>query len=348
MTQSNARNCARRDLVSWVLLLLLPLGSPAEAQQPTSSAQESVAEHAASWEEVDRLVAEEKIQEAAEQVGLLRASAREESDDESLARALITEVQLHTGLYGYPAAVRLLRQERWPESPRFRAIVELYYGQSLFFFAFYGRGMGDREPAVGSGEDLELWTQDQIMAEANNAFGRVWSERDSWGSEPLGALAPYFEGSDFPARVRGTLRDSIAYLWVANLGIRRRWSQVQVKETRELDLDALLARESSLDDVSLRLPDLHPLRRIAAILEDLEAWHRHEGRREAAFEALGSQNERSSVGMAQLARFLRLNLSDEPYSYVEAREMALAGSRAHPKSFGGGALRRHCSGHRGT
>ncbi|HVS02090.1 MAG TPA: alpha-2-macroglobulin family protein, partial [Thermoanaerobaculia bacterium] len=104
--------------------------------------------------------------------------------------------------------------------------------------------------------------------------------------------------------------------------------------------------------------------KVAAILADLEAWHRRHGRPEAAFEArrtrleqlraaldqpadrqaleveleraleeLGRRFAWWSLGLATLAEWQRQG--EEPEALVRARETAHAGARAHPDSVGG-------------
>ena len=93
-----------------------------------------------------------------------------------------------------------------PESPRLRAVVDLYYGTVLAAYLHrYSWEIRRRErvAAVSEEVDLESWTAEQIYAEAQRAFLAAWRDRAAWGEASLGELAPYFEQNDFPPRIRG-------------------------------------------------------------------------------------------------------------------------------------------------
>ena len=258
------------------------------------------------WKEVDRLISEDKHQAALEITGELRTAAVEAGDTEEWTRALIKETQLRTGLSGFETAVRFLRTEEWPESALGRLALELYYAHSLVnYLDAYSWEIGQRERVESSEEvDLKAWTQGQIVAEARAAYGRVWQEREAWGSESLGALSEYIDQNTYPARIRGTLRDAVTYLWVELLTNTSRWRPEQSTNLWRLDLESLLGDAPATDapatdapgtdapgtdapgtDVDLADPDLHPLRAACALLADLETWHRTRERPEAAFEA---------------------------------------------------------------
>ncbi len=316
------------------------------------------------WEEIERLISEDKMQQAAERAGELRADARELGDEGSWTRALIREVQLKSALHSYETAVRFLRDEPWPSSPRHRLVLHLFYGQSLVrYLQSYSWEIGRRERVeTGDEVDLKAWTREQIVSEAQRAYSEAWDERDGWGAGPIGSLAEHIEQNNYPARIRGTLRDAVTYLWVELLADTSQWSAAHSNEIYRLDLGALLAEEQPA--VDLAAPAVHPLAKIAALCADLEAWHRGHDRPEAALEArlerlrrlrgsfsqaddrqllredlaarldeLGSRFEWWSMGMASSAEMVRDDPA--PDSQARARRIAEEGERAHPGSVGG-------------
>src|SRR5258706_2258078 len=129
----------------------------------------------ATWKEVDRLVSEQKFEEASKKTAELREAARKAGDDAEVTRALIREVQLRIGLHGYETAVRFLKDEPWPKSPLARAALNLFYGRSLVTYAqAYGWEIGLRGKAASKcGVDLKSWSLDQIYA----AAARLSSDR---------------------------------------------------------------------------------------------------------------------------------------------------------------------------
>lgn len=241
----------------------------------------------ADWLEVDRLLSEQKLAEAAKLLEHLEAAARERSDDLGLARVLVRQTQVGLALGGYETAVEALRARAWPEAPLARATVELYDAHALLgYLDAYDWEIRRREKVVsGEALDLKLWTADQIVAEADRAFARVWAQRTALGELAPDALAE-LHPNDYPEGIRPTLRDAVAYLWAERLADSAHWSPRESADLWKLDLDAL-AEGRTVEPTPERLsdPDLHPLEKLAAILGDLERWHRGRGERGATLEA---------------------------------------------------------------
>ncbi|MEM7352360.1 MAG: MG2 domain-containing protein, partial [Acidobacteriota bacterium] len=316
------------------------------------------------WEEVERLIGEAKFDAASDIAGQILADARQAGNEEEHTRALIKLVQLRIGLHGYETAVRFLRQEPWPEAPLQRTVLNLFYARSLVtYLQSYSWEINQRERMDTSEEiDLKAWTRDQIVEEAQRAYLAVWQDREAWGDSSLGALAEYLEQNDYPARIRGTLRDAVTYLWVELLIDTSLWRPEQSSSLYRLYLDDLLAQAP--EAVALDDPAVHPLRKLATILADLEVWHRKRRQPEAAFAAhlerstrlfnnfseaddrrairqdleralddLGRRYEWWSMGMASLAEQIRSGGGED--ALVEAHRVASEGAEAHPESAGG-------------
>jgi alpha-2-macroglobulin len=317
------------------------------------------------WKEVEELISEDRHQAAFDKVEAILATAEKRGDAVEWTRALIREVQLRTALGGFETAVRTLRGQPWPEQPLYRSVLDLFYAQSLVqYFHAYNWEIRQRE-RVESGEevDLKAWTAEQIVAAVGRAYAEVWARREVWGAEPLGELAEYLEQNDYPPRIRGTLRDAVTYLWAELLADSSLWTPAQSQEVFRLKLPELLG-DAPGAGVDLADPEVHPLLKIARLLADLENWHRQAGRPEAAFEARRQRLERLagsftfaderqaiqadlrhhldelsepfewwSMGMASLAEMVQGG--EDPGALAAAREIALAGARAHPDSVGG-------------
>ncbi|HEX4955527.1 MAG TPA: MG2 domain-containing protein [Thermoanaerobaculia bacterium] len=324
-------------------------------------------EFMAAWDEVDRLVEEQKFRAALDRTEALLEEARQANDADDWARALIRRVQYSSALSAFETAVKQLKASPWPERPLERSILHLFYGQALaHYLDAYSWEIEQREQVV-SGETVELakWTKGQILGEAGRAYLGVWRDRAAWGAEPLGVLAEHLEQNDYPPRIRGTLRDAVSYLWVELLADSSRWTAAESNDVGLLDLGELLGDGPRLGaDDQLASSSLHPLAKLAAVLADLESWHQKGGRPEAAFEArlerlrrlaearsdttdrqaikkdlearlaaLGKRFEWWSAGQAQLAELLRQE--ERPQALVAALAAARAGAEAHPESKGG-------------
>jgi len=376
-----------RNLFRWVRRSLLPLvvligalavvlttsasTHPESADVPADkvdgpSAQDGY-DYARRWQEVDHLRDEDKYAAAAEIVDeiLIRAVANENQDE--WTRALVRSVQLRTALHGYETAVRILQEQPWPEAPVYRAVLELFYAHGLVtYLRSYAWEIAQRELVETEGEvDLKRWTRDQIFNEAQRAYRQVWKTRGEWGDQGLGELSEYLAQNNYPARIRGSLRDAVTYLWVELLADSSLWRPGHSNQVYRLDREVLLERGKA-GGLAPQLgdSDLHPLLKIAAVLDDLEAWHLASERSEAALEArlqrlrhfhaaldkevdravirahveaaneeLGRRYEWWSMGQAVLAELVQQEAA--PDALIRARDIALAGESAHPDSLGG-------------
>ena len=334
-----------------------PTAAPARSTTATSTP---------SWKEVDRLVSEQKFEEASRAVDQLLQSARAREDSADWTKALIRSVQLRTGLHGYETAVRFLKDEPWPSDLLSRAALQLFYAQSLVNYAqMYSWEVSQRERVESTGKvDLKAWTREQIYDEAARAYVELWTQREALGRENVKALAEYVQPNDYPPNIRPTLRDALAYFFANLLADSAGWTPAQSNAVFALDLTALLrADAASTAAVKLDDPAVHPLERLVAVLADLEGWHSGRNEKEAAFEARLERTRRLhaaftedddqdaierdlehrlpamaslpwfSMGQAQLAEFLENQ--DEGDALIRGRAAAEAGRRAYPDSVGG-------------
>lgn len=310
------------------------------------------------FDTIEKLIAEQKMQAALDALTPVLDGLRETAATASWTRALVMATQLRTALSGYETAVSFLRTEPWPDAPRARLILDLFYAQTLVRYRqAYGWDIEQRETVIGTDQvDLSAWTGTQIADEIQVAFARAWARRETWGDGSLGTLAEYVDQNDYPARLRGTLRDTVSYLWAQTLVDSGLWSAKEMNGVERLDFPSLL--EGSGDPEAS-----HPLVRMAAVLGDLERWHRDEARPEAAFEAfrqrlehlrqhadqesrqaamiealetalaeLGRRYPWWSMGMATLADLERSR--NRPGNLVRAHAAARAAAESHPGSLG--------------
>ncbi|MFN7941938.1 MAG: alpha-2-macroglobulin family protein [Thermoanaerobaculia bacterium] len=325
---------------------------------------------AANWGEIDKLVSEQKLEEAAKLLAALEDSSRARGAAADWARALVMETQVRIALGGYETAVEALKAKPWPSEPIAHAGVELYYAYALLeYLGNYGWEIGQREKIVtGETLDLKQWTRDQIAAEANRAFVSVWSGRAALGSVAAKDF-PYLTANDFPAGIRDSLRDAVTYLYAQHLADTSFWSAEQNATVWQLDLASLIAGES-VEPTVARLNDaeVHPLAKLAAVLGDLEHWHRGRKQTGATLEALRTRLEgihgaiqqaadRETVrdelarrlpefrqdawwgmGQADLARFWMASGAAD--HFVRARQLAVEGERAFPGTPGALSCRR--------
>ncbi len=321
---------------------------------------------AATWKEVERLVSEQKLEEASQRVAKIREAARAAGDEADEAKALVREVQLRTALHGYETSVRFLKDQPWPKTLLPRTALRLFYAQSLVTYArAYAWEIGQREKVASTGAvDLKAWTREQIAGEAVRTYAEVFRDREALGNAKVAVFDEYLVPNSYPKGIRDTLRDATAYLFVEVLADSTFWRPEQSNGVFELDRELLVAGDPAASRlVALEDASVHPLVKLGAVLDDLEAWHAGRGEREAALEvrlerarrlhaALTDASDRSlirrdlakrlvaladvpwwAMGKAELAELVKAD--DRPGSLVKARSLALEGDKAYPRSTGG-------------
>jgi len=316
------------------------------------------------WKEIDRLVGEQKLEEAAKVAGDLRAAAQAAGDNAGWTRGLVSEVQLRIGLHGYETAVRFLKEQPWPSDPRSQAVLNLFFGRSLVtYLQAYSWEINQREKVESrAAVDLKSWTRDEIVARAVAAYAEVWAQRETLGREKVSELAEYVEPNNYPPGIRDTLRDAVSYLFVELLGDTSLWSPEDSNELYRLDLSRLLnGHAGSVEAAALGDASVHPMMKLCGILDDLETWHAKAGDREAALEAYlerirrlnasftedadrdairgalskrleGERGPWWSMGTSLLAELTRDGVGAD--RFVRARAIARKGADAYPDSVG--------------
>ncbi len=363
----------RLHLLPWALAVLLVLAlTLAFAQKApvtggTGGKTLAPKTTGASWKSVDDLVSQQKYEAAAAMAEKILAEAKTAGDGVQWTKALVRLTQLRMGLHGYETAVRRLREEPWPKDPLDHATLDLFYAHAIVTYCqSYSWEIGQREKVEGKGPvDLKAWTKDQLFAEAQKAYLRVWEQRSALGSRPVSVLKEYIRPNDYPPGVRDTLRDAVSYLFVELLSDTGFWTPQQSNDLFRLDVKSLLASGPSgqAADAVLADPKAHPLQKIVAVLGDLEVWHASQGKSEAQLEArlerlrrlqasLTEEEDRKAIlgdledrigtfkgvpwyamGKAEQAEFIQA--MDRPDAFVLARAVALEGKKAYPASVGG-------------
>jgi alpha-2-macroglobulin len=316
-----------------------------------------------SWKQIEQLVQDDKAEAASQGAEKRLAAARSGNDEAEVARALVKLTQLRIALGGYETAVKRLKGEAWPKAPLHRATVELYYAGALnAYVQSYGWEIGQREKVDTKGEvDLKAWTKEQIYAEAARAWQNVWGLREALGAQQVAVLKEHLVPNDYPRGIRDTLRDAVTYLRVDSLQDSNAWTAEQQNSTWKLNFDKLIAGDPAASaKIELLSATVHPLEKVGAILDDLEAWHVKAGRREAALEArlkrlnvlFSATNEVKLQGKVRAAlEALLPTVSALPWSAtgratlagwvegtgdaVKALAIAREGLKAFPDSLGG-------------
>src|SRR6185503_7339641 len=109
------------------------------------------------------------------------------------------------------------------------ALLDLFYAQALVVYQrSYGWEIARREEVVSTAvPDLKQWTREQIYLEAQKAFLDAWKHRAEWGDTAVSVVDEFIAPSDYPAGIRGTLRDATSYLFAELLADSSQWEPAQ-------------------------------------------------------------------------------------------------------------------------
>jgi alpha-2-macroglobulin len=304
----------------------------------------------ATWESIDKLIDESKMESALASVGTRLKAA---STDEELARALITRARLRIQTGATETAIEELRTATWPKKSVEKALVNVFFAQLLeSHLANYGWEINQREKMLSEKKDLKQWTRAEFVASIAGAWNEAFALRNEL-DVPLKSFTRYIQSNDFPEGVRSTLRDFISLSRARFYGTAASWTQDEQTEVYRLSVESLLA-----DQVTS--VESHPLVAGIKSLADLEQWHLKNQRREGALFARTTRlmllhsaftgesarakietnlksriNSDSAFALSSWSRAEYANLLMSENRPVEARDVAKAGQLAFPESVGG-------------
>jgi alpha-2-macroglobulin len=362
------RHNTRSIVLILLALVIAPLLPNAQARNQTSKPKPTSAAVTPSslWAEADKLIGEQKFQAALDKTKEILSGAKAAGDARLWTEAQIRASQLQLGLHGYETAVRDLKDQKWPDDPAGRVLLNLYYGHALMAYQqMYGWEINAREKTVSLEKvDLKAWTTAQIGEEISRNFDDIMKNGPALNEPAPAFFEAYVDKNNYPQGVRPVLRDIVVYMAVRHLANSQFWSARESAETYKIDSEKLASRPPTLRIAASDLAR-HPLERIASWLGEHSAFHEKAGRAEAALEAryqllvslhsamtepadrsnlrkalkaLQSRSRNSAwwaMGQSHLANMIR----DEsrPGRLIEARSEAAAGLKAYPESVGGKA-----------
>lgn len=320
---------------------------------------------ASTLNEVDELINKQQFQEASKKLAPLVEEARKNKKDAEYAKLLAKETLLKLGLHGYETAIEDLRSREWPKEPLHHAMISIVYGRSLkLYHESYSWEIRKREKITLKDKfDLKTLTAEEIFQEAYKAYDKAWAMRESLGKLPRDAMFDIIQPNTFPKDVRGSLRDTLSYLFAELLNDSSGWKPSESHETYLLSLDSLINGKRKVQPTDAKA---HPLEKISSILTDLENWHESRREKDAALEArlekyrIFAQHFTSdkakkdlismltkdldkysvpwvTIGYALLADFWKVTADSD--GKIKAHSFASKGAKLYPSSVGAGKCR---------
>ncbi len=346
-------------------------GQPIASQSPSSG---QGAAPKSSWETLDALLGDNKLAEAAAVAETICLDAQSRGENAQWTRALIKEFLILGGWRGSAEAVRLIQRRPWPGGSVNQALLNLFYAKALTSYLDVERYRSNTRATSKGGNRRPFpdWSTDEFRDEILQSYLSVWLGREALGAVKIDSLQEYIQPNTYPPGVRDTLRDAFSYWFAQFLVDRDFWTDDQSRIFWKMAAEPLLitpdqAHEAGMHEVAfLKDPANHPLSKMASVMTDLEGWHRSAGQIEGQLEAhlarlqfidddRGAWLRQPLVadltrclpafrslpwwaqGQAVLAQWIQEEKA--PDNLVRAREAALQGKKAYPRSVGG----MHCA-----
>lgn len=181
----------------------------------------------------------------------------------------------------------------WPNDPDSRLLLNLHLAHYLSRYISAKRwSIREREAIKSKGlVPLEKKTMDQLLADMHHAFSKAYNlslrntkTLEQFTKPSLKSLNSFFTEATYPEKVRGTLRDTVAYLWAETLIDSSYWTPAQDNQAARL-LTAKLLTTPYREAVNPSDLKKHPLKRAVKILSDLELFQRSQRNTDGALEA---------------------------------------------------------------
>jgi uncharacterized protein YfaS (alpha-2-macroglobulin family) len=317
------------------------------------------------WSEVYKNIDEQKLTKALALVESKLEKFIKKKDEKNWTIALLTKQNLLNGLHNVEKSVNEFKNAKWPKGLSSQILLNLYYAQTLRnYYQYYSWEINKREKVISKNKiDLKKWTKQEIFTAIQNSLLTIWKRRKEMGTVKTDQFKAYISEGSYPRKVRGTIRDSFTYFYVAFLEDTSFWSAKHSNEKSLLNLkDLFNVKAKFAVKKNLLDTNVSPIIKVSALLTDLEKWHwrndRLEGLMEARFEKVRvyakhfSKNDQKKNLDSNLKAFIRdfkinswwsegmylratiVKQMNHKTALVDARKIALEGKSLFPKSIG--------------
>ena len=131
---------------------------------------------------------------------------------------------------------------------------------------------------------MKTWTTQEIFNEAFHSFNALWKIRTQLNSLNKSEFTDLITPNSYPDKIRESVRDTLSYLFVNMLNDSTAWSPEQANDYYQLNLNDMI------HGIFTQAPDLnsekiHPIQKMAFILEDLRSWNEQKLNVQGALEA---------------------------------------------------------------
>ncbi len=242
------------------------------------------------WQEVKQLQDEQKYSEAATKVEQIYEKAKAEQNQSEWTKSFMQLIALKRGLHSYETAVRFMMENAWPTEAKYKALVHLFYANTLMdYYNNYSWEINQREKVVSQkGVDLKKWTAYDIFEEINHQYSESYQYREVLGTLKVTEFPEYFNRNGYPENIAATCYDFLVAQWVQFLANTNTWKPIELKEKYLLDFSMLVnhpsQRQTQAEEFFSNIKN-HPILRMVNLLDNLYRWNLNQKLEESALES---------------------------------------------------------------
>ena len=347
----------KKSMQFFLILILLTATATVLMSQEDSFRQK--------WNKVQKLQSEQKYNAALKKVIKIYDKAVEKKNYANWTKALVRVVALERGLHGYEKAVNFFMQSKWPPIDRQKAILHLFYANTLNdYYRVYAYEINKREKVSSKKKvDIKKWSAFDIFQEINHQYVKGYSYKDILGTLYVKNFSQYIQRGNYPEDVCATLRDFLVYKWVNFLGNTDTWKPKELKEKYSLNFKSLAMKPGQravVKDSFFSMKNKHPAVRMVYLLDELYDWNIKQDLAQSALEsqlvrieklsAIFSSRLKQDILIQELSKLVK-DFASYPwwstgqYQYakllqkkgllVKACNAAMTGYNKYPQSLGG-------------
>ena len=245
---------------------------------------------AGEWDQVKKALHGQKLQKAFELSESVYQSSLKKNDEVLQMQARFRLVQIQIGLHGYEKAVTFILSQPPPKKEVYKALHFLLKAQTLEkYLQAYRSEISQRERNVDSScndvkpESLREWSLAQVKDCVLKSYSAGLVSLGKNSIDWPGELKEFLQKNSYPQGVRSSVRDVLVYMAREFLGDTSFWTPEEENQVYQLNISSLVS--TGANKYSLTQNQVHPLLRLASLLNEHEEWHLQNKRDDAALEA---------------------------------------------------------------
>jgi len=253
---------------------------------------------AANWTVIEQLEEQGKFADIPAQLDVIIQQARQQGANKDWRDALLLKANLGLS-QNADEALDTLASTPWPQDQDSQLLLNLHLGAYIHQYTQRNSWEINQREKIDTDKPLtsKQKTMAQLQADAHVAFSKAYRlslQRNDPISRintfPTKRANSYFTEGDYPKNVRGTVRDTVTYLWIDALKNTSNWQAKQTVEVNAFNVQSLL-NSPYTEAINPTDPSAHPLKVAVKLASDLEQFHRANRQPEAELEAFRVKTE---------------------------------------------------------